>query len=207
MRRRPGFFDYDGTLMQFMRRLCTFIVLNLLFLLCCVPILTIGASLLALNHMSLALCAGEWPQHPAGDFLRLVRRELRRGLVLTLVLVFIAVPLVLDLLWLTYGQRDPLLLGGTLGVGLLLGMTGIYYVPVLCRSGDSLWASAVLSFTLSMRHCLRSVPVVLLFAGAGWLLLHVPSVFLGLLPLLLLTGFSLTDYLLCRLIYATLPSA
>lgn len=206
MRKRPGFFDYDGTLMQTMRRLCTFIAMNLMFLLCCVPILTIGASLLALNHMSLALCAGEWPQHPVREFLHLLRRELRRGVLLTLVLLLVAGPLTIDLLWLTYGNGEPLLLGVTLGVGLLLGMTGLYYVPVLCCLRDSLWDAALVSFVLAMRHWLRTVPTVLLCVVVGWLLLHFPDVCLGLLPLLLLVGFSLIDYLLCRSVYSTLSS-
>ncbi|MCR5744011.1 MAG: YesL family protein [Lachnospiraceae bacterium] len=45
----PGFFDIDHPFNRFMNRAGTFIVANLLFLLCSVPIVTIGASLSALN--------------------------------------------------------------------------------------------------------------------------------------------------------------
>lgn len=46
-----GLFDYDNKFMQILSTLCDLIILNVLFLLCCVPVFTIGAA-------QAALCTG-----------------------------------------------------------------------------------------------------------------------------------------------------
>ena len=43
-----GFFDYDNKFMQLLSKATDMIILNLLFLLCCIPIFTIGAAQAAL---------------------------------------------------------------------------------------------------------------------------------------------------------------
>lgn len=44
------FFDFDGPVFQFLGKVCDIVIINLLFILCSLPIFTIGASIAAMNY-------------------------------------------------------------------------------------------------------------------------------------------------------------
>ena len=52
-------FDADGPLMQGLNKVADLMILNIIALLCCVPIITIGASITALYYMALKIVRGE----------------------------------------------------------------------------------------------------------------------------------------------------
>lgn len=53
------FLDIDGPLMQFLSKMADLMWLNILTMVCCIPIITAGASLTALNYMALKIVRGE----------------------------------------------------------------------------------------------------------------------------------------------------
>jgi len=53
------FFDYDSPLMQFLTKVANLMIINGLTLLCCLPIVTIGASLTAAHYMCLKMVRNE----------------------------------------------------------------------------------------------------------------------------------------------------
>lgn len=53
------FFDIDGPLIQFLSKLADLMWLNILTIVCCIPVITIGASLTALNYMALKIVRNE----------------------------------------------------------------------------------------------------------------------------------------------------
>ena len=46
-------FDYDNPLIRFLNKTTDLLVLNIVFLLCCLPVVTIGASLTAMYAVNL----------------------------------------------------------------------------------------------------------------------------------------------------------
>jgi len=54
-----GLFNPDSPLMRFLSRVADMMLLNILWLLCCVPIVTAGAATTAMYHVTLKLAAGE----------------------------------------------------------------------------------------------------------------------------------------------------
>ena len=54
-----GFFNMDSPVMRFLSRVCDLMILNLLCLICCIPIITIGASITALYSVTLKMVKGE----------------------------------------------------------------------------------------------------------------------------------------------------
>ncbi len=44
------FFDFDGPVFQFLEKVCDIVIINLLFILCSLPIVTLGASAGAMNY-------------------------------------------------------------------------------------------------------------------------------------------------------------
>jgi len=54
-----GLFNPDSPLMRFLSRVADMMLLNILWLLCCIPIVTAGAATTAMYHVTLKLAAGE----------------------------------------------------------------------------------------------------------------------------------------------------
>jgi len=57
----PSFFNPKSTATRFLTGLCNLIIVNLLFIITCIPIFTIGASLTALYRITIAILAGDNP--------------------------------------------------------------------------------------------------------------------------------------------------
>jgi uncharacterized membrane protein YesL len=58
---RPSFFNPKSTATRILTGLCNLIIVNLLFIITCIPIFTIGASLTALYRITIAILAGDNP--------------------------------------------------------------------------------------------------------------------------------------------------
>ena len=54
-----SFFNMDSPIMRFLSRLCDLIILNLLTIVCCIPVVTAGASITALFSVTLKMVKGE----------------------------------------------------------------------------------------------------------------------------------------------------
>ena len=54
-----NFFSPDNPVTRFLTRLCDLIILNLLFMICCLPIFTIGASITAMYSITLKMLRNE----------------------------------------------------------------------------------------------------------------------------------------------------
>ena len=52
-------FDLDSPLMQFLNKMADLLWLNILTFICCIPIVTIGASLTAMHYMALKMVGNE----------------------------------------------------------------------------------------------------------------------------------------------------
>ena len=53
------FFDLDGPVVRFLSKMADLMWLNILTMVCCIPVVTVGASLTALNYMALKITRGE----------------------------------------------------------------------------------------------------------------------------------------------------
>ena len=81
------FFSYDSKFSQLLLKLCYSCYLNLLWFVCSLPIITIGASTTALYYASLKLIRGEEGSSVAGMFFRSFRENFRQATVLWLILL------------------------------------------------------------------------------------------------------------------------
>jgi uncharacterized membrane protein YesL len=84
-------FSADSALMRGLGVLADVILLNLLFIVASIPLVTLGASLTALNFTAMRIATGEC-NSVTGDYLRSFRRNFRQATIVALVLaLFVAV--------------------------------------------------------------------------------------------------------------------
>lgn len=206
--RKPGFFDYGGKLWSWCQSLLSIILLNLLFLAGCLPVLTIGASMLALTECSIdrARYGGEvFPVFK--EFWQAYKRHLRRGIPLTIALVLVFGSLFLDYLWLAAGALFQGLFGVLAAVTIMLTMILVYYIPLLSSGNYSLWDGVIEAFFAAFSHWSRSLPTALVIVGLVVACLYIPNLYLALLPILVVFGFSFIAMVLAAVVERTLPDA
>ncbi len=76
--------------------LASFIMINLLCILCCIPIVTAGPSICAMYHCMLKISRKD-EIHPSSEFFRSFRDNLKQGCILQLIVLFVGFILYFDL--------------------------------------------------------------------------------------------------------------
>lgn len=88
-------FNLDGPVLQFVNKIVYSVYLNILWFICCIPIVTIGASTTALFYVSLKLAKNE-EGNITKAFFRSFRENFRQGTVIWLILLAFGLILGLD---------------------------------------------------------------------------------------------------------------
>jgi uncharacterized membrane protein YesL len=155
-----GVFEADSPLMRFLTRVADLMILNLLFLATSLPIVTLGASLTALTGTAMRIARGE-SESTSGDYLRALRRDLRQGTVLGLVVAGLA--LVLAAWWVVIGGLGvpglvKLILYAVCGVlAFRLTIVALYAFPYLATFDDDLRTVLRNARLMSLRHPFASL--------------------------------------------------
>ena len=177
-----GLFDYDGTVMQFLGKVTDLMILNVLTVLCCLPIFTIGAALTAAHYTALRICRNT-EGRVAQNFFKSFRQNFKQSTVIWLLLIVVALFLGYDL-YIT-SQFDSNLIHAS-RVAIMLSMVLVVFVftwvfPLQAKFINTTWATIRNAFVLSMAHFIRTIGMI----------------FAGLLPVLLLViGFRVTPIFL-----------
>ena len=91
-----GIFRYDGPIVTFFMKLGDMIILHLLWLLCCIPVVTIGPSTVAAHYVALKLVRDEGRSVPH-MFFKSFQQNLRQGIPMGLIALAVGGMLGLDL--------------------------------------------------------------------------------------------------------------
>ncbi len=90
------FFNFDGPFFAFLEKLSTLIVLNILWLICSLPIVTIGAATTALTSSTLRIPNG-FDDHIAKNYFNDFKRRFKESTIIWLITLAIGIILCLDL--------------------------------------------------------------------------------------------------------------
>ena len=185
-------FRYDSPVMQFMAKLFDLILLNLLFLACCLPVVTIGASCAALHDVSLKNAAGEEPPVIVG-FFGAFKKNFGQATLTWLILLaaagFLYVDLAFSFRYGTGGWPLRLLL---LAASATCFAASLYIFPIQARYRNTIRANFRNALLLAIRHLPKTALLAATVLVPLALLLYGPvEVFLLLAVLWLLVGFAL----------------
>ncbi len=179
--------------MSFLSDVCDLVILNLLYLLCCVPIVTFGVSTVALYRVALNRI-----QHRSSKVVRpffaAFRQNWKKGLLTGLLQLVVMAFTVADL-YVLYGWNSSLrlpLLTFFLLLTLLFGFVFTYAYPLIAQFENSVTGTIVNGLFLSIRYLPRTVLMVGLNWLPGILLLLSPVLFGRLALFWILIGCALT---------------
>lgn len=128
------FFNIDSPLMRFLTKLADLMILNILFLITCLPVVTIGAAWTALYYVAMKMVRDE-EGGIVRSYFHAFRLNFRQATLLWLGVLGIAVILVLDLLILARID-SPIAAAMNMGIGIiaiLIFLVLQYLFPLLAR--------------------------------------------------------------------------
>ncbi len=152
------FFDMDSGLMRFLTRLADLMILNLLFLLTCIPIFTIGASCTAMYYVTLKMVRDE-DAYIARSYFRSFRQNFKQATLMWLIVLAFLVVVVLDFLILhaSKGTMASVMRVGVIAASVFAGMVLTYLFPVLARFYNNIRRTFLNAFLMSIRHLPQTI--------------------------------------------------
>ncbi len=132
------FFDMDSPVMRFLNRVGDLMILNLLMIVCCIPIITAGAAFTALHYVLLKIVRGEEGYLVRG-FFKSFRSNFRQATLIWLLMLLVVAVYVGDTWIFNYsGLVFPkALIIAVVAVAILLLMAAVYVFPLLARFENS----------------------------------------------------------------------
>ena len=194
-------FSMDSAFYRFISRLGDLMVLNVLFLIGCAGIITIGPSLTAMYTVLLKLVRNE-SGYIAREYWRAFRDNFRQAAVLWGISMLLGVLLYFDII-----MSD--LAGGAAAGGLKIVFLffGMIYVSVLSylfavqsRFENTIWNTVKNSFWMAVGYLPFTISVLVLELLPLFMILVRPQMFWYLLPVMLTVGFGAVGYV-CAYIF------
>ena len=180
----------DSRIMSFLAKLGDMFILNVLYLVCCIPVITIGAATTALYYNTLKMAENR-ESYVWREFLRTFKENFKQATIIWMFILVIGAVLVGDFLVMG-GIGSQALASVTaivvIVVGVFLILTAVYVFPVFARFDNSVHNIMKYALLMAIRHlpstvvilAIHSVPLLLAFAS-------LEAFIRGLLPVLLFT--------------------
>lgn len=162
-----NFFNMDNGFFRVLSRMADLMILNILFILCCIPIITIGPALTGMYYVTLKMAVNE-EGYIARAYFKSFRQNLRQGIILWLIMLLIGIVLVLDILILRnasgtfYTVMRILILGTTIVYLMVL----LYVFPTLSRFDNSIRRTLKNALLMSILDFPRTILMFLITVGA-----------------------------------------
>ena len=151
-------FAPDGKLAGTLNRIGDLIILNLLTIICCIPIITIGASMTALYSVTLKMAKNEEGKVVSG-FFNAFRENFKQATILWLIGGGTMVLLAADIYVCRYigGTPGMIMKGSLLALLVFVAMIVMYLFPVLARFENTTKNTAKNAALFSMSHFFKSL--------------------------------------------------
>lgn len=191
----------DSRFMQTMTLITNLVFVNLLWLLCSLPIITAGAATSAMYSVLFAYREKK-TDSVFKPFFSAFKRNFRQSTVIWLILLAVTLVLGYDVLYLIFEIKKFSFLGiPVIIAGLLILISGAYIFPQIAMFQNKLISMVKNSFLLFMLFPILSVAIILLNLLPWILLLFSPQVFWLTILVWTLIGFALLAYLNCYLLH------
>jgi uncharacterized membrane protein YesL len=163
---------YGSKNARFLARLWDLFVLNLLWLVGSLPIVTVGVSTTAAFTVTLKMVQDDDPQ-VVTEFMQAYRENLGQGVVASLLLLVVGASSLLGFLLFEIVEGNPLLLliAGLCTAAVLL-VHAIYLFPLVARYRNTLLHHLANSRQICTRFPVRTLACIAAVAGEIWLFLY-----------------------------------
>ena len=190
-------FDMDNKFFRFMGRLADLCILNVLCILCCIPVVTAGASITAMFYVTMKMVRNE-EAYIARSFFKSFKENFRQATVINIIMLVIAGVLYVDF-------RVAKSMPGTASTvfqylflifAILYVMLFTYIYPVLAKFYNSIKNTFRNAILMSVRHLPYTVLMIIVsICPVLVFYIHSARAQSMLLLLLIMVGFALVAYI------------
>jgi uncharacterized membrane protein YesL len=206
-------FSHEGVLFRITERIGNLILLNLLYLITCIPIVTIGPATAALHYVTLKYAANE-EDRVWEPFMHSFKQNLKQGILVGLITTFVGVGLAFSMYYIYQMVSAGLALDKVVMVivsltCILYLMANAYIYPLLARYENSIKQMLRTALLLAIRHLPATVCLGIISGAPILMLMYTPVTFMIALSFYFFIGFSaiafLQDKLVVRIFWQYTP--
>ena len=185
------FFDLDSPLMQVLNKVADLLWLNILTLICCIPIVTVGASLTAMNYMALKIVRNEECYITKG-FFKSFKQNFKQATAIWLLFLLAVLVLAGDFyIMKNSGIEFNIVIKVVIGiVALILAFTWMFVFPVLAKFDNTVIRTIKNAFVMSILQFPKTLLMIVMYALPIVIGMLVPQAF----PICFLFGLSAPAY-------------
>jgi len=189
-------FNLESPFMQALNKVADLMLLNLLTLLCCMPIITIGPSLAGMHYVALKMARDE-ECYIARDFFKSFKLNFKQGTIIWLMMLFLIIVLVCDFFIL---QNSDLEFGRVVkvvltGIVIILLFTSMFIFPVLARFENTVLHTIKNAFLISTLQFPKTILMMILSVLPVGLFIFFPQI----MPIIILFGISAPAFVSAKL--------
>ena len=156
-------FDLDSPLMQFLNKMADLLWLNILTFICCIPIVTIGASLTAMHYMALKMVRNEECYITRG-FFKSFKENFRQATLIWLLLLLLFAVLLGDFYimrnsGMEFSQALQIVITA---VGVLVLFTATFVFPVLAKFENTIYRTLKNALIMSILQFPKTIAMLIL---------------------------------------------
>ena len=190
------FFRFDSPLMIGLGKIMDFILLSVLWILCCIPVITIVPSTVALYYVMLKMARKE-EVRPVAGFFHALKDNLKQGSILTLIFTAAGILLFLDYRIMTMQTEaiGSVLRAVFLLLTILAAAVMLYTFPLQARFSNSVFRTLKNAMLLALVKLPNTILLLLLHSIPTWAILVAPDIVWKTLPLWVLLFPAAVAYL------------
>lgn len=159
-------FKGDTPFYQALTKLCDVIILNLLFVICCIPVITIGPAVTALYYMTMKMIKDEEPSIVKG-FFRAFKENFKQSFPMNLLMILVLGILVADVYILgnMESSATAILYGGGVALMLVVAAVASYAFPMLARFENTVKNTIINAAKLALAYLPYTAIILLVNVG------------------------------------------
>lgn len=189
-------FNLDSPLMQALNKMADLLWLNILTMICCIPIITVGPSLTALHYMALKIARDE-ECYITRDYFKSFRLNFRQATIIWIIELFVILILAGDF----YIMRNTEMQFGNViniilvVVAVLLLFTSTFVFPVLAKFDNTIPRTIKNAFFVGVLQFPKTILMMILSLVPAVLFIFVPRI----IPIVVLFCFSAPAWVSAKL--------
>lgn len=158
-------FDLDSPIMRFLGRVGDMMILNILVLICCIPIITAGAAFTAMHYVLLKMVRDEEGYLIRGFFKSFVQNFKQATLMWLLMLLVVAVYVGDSYIFGYSGVEFPrALIIAVIAIGITMLMVAMYVFPLLARFDNTIRNTFKNAAVLTFANLPKTLLMALMYA-------------------------------------------
>lgn len=196
-------FNPDNKFFVFMGRVADLTILNLLCIICCLPVITAGASITAMFYVTMKIVRNE-DTYIIRGFFHSFKQNLKQGIIIHIIMVLLAIFLFIDVTF-TYQMRPEgtlftVLFYFFLVLAAIYLMVFIYIYPLLAKFYNPVKYTFRNALLMSIRHFPSTLIMAAVTIAPIVLMATIPVALVWGTFIFLICGFATLAYLNSRLL-------